>query len=71
MLQATKINQSYREKKDSYSDEHCEQGRRDTQILYIVTYDGNESRPGAEKNEDMPAPKQCSGKNRIPKVRTE
>jgi len=65
-----KINQCHREKK-SIVDEHCEQGTCDTQIFYFVANDRNSSRPGGEKNEDMPAPKQRGGKKCMPKGRTE
>lgn len=69
MLRATRLVKAV-EKKE-YSDEHCEQGTCDTQTFNIVANDGNSSRPDAEKNEKMPAPKQCGGKNRIPKGRSE
>ena len=69
MLQATRLIKFTETR--VHGDEHCEQGACDAQIFYLVAYDGNKSRPGAEENEDMPASKECSGKNCIPKCRSE
>jgi len=60
MLQVTRSIKVTETKKER-CDKHCEQGTCDTQIFYVVANDGNSSRPGAEEDEDMPAPKQCGG----------
>lgn len=70
MLQVTRLIKVTKTKKRAF-DEHCEQGTCDTQIFNIVANVGNSSRPGAEKNEDVPAPKQCGGENCIPKGRSD
>jgi hypothetical protein len=69
MLQVIRL-MKFTETKEN-RDEHCEQGTCDAQIFYFMAYDRNGSRPDAEENEDMPAPKECGGENCIPEGRTE